>query len=154
MADLGQSNLGQSIFELLLCCVVVCSCCVLCVVPPEFHTTAKRTPNVHIRGSRLFKHHQNSTRRHPERDKKSENGVGEEKKTRNFGPHPSGPTHKAPPTPPLRGPVRGPDFQGPTFSGFGPRAAVNTARSVKQLSLFQHAGSRGSDQHKAFDKVF
>ena len=44
---------------------------------------------------RLQKHHQNSTRRHPEY-KKSENGGGRGKKERNFGPpklraHPSGP---------------------------------------------------------------
>ena len=36
------------------------------------------------------KHHQNSTRRHPERDKKSENGSGRRKKARNFGGPPYG----------------------------------------------------------------
>ena len=42
----------------------------------------ERTPDVHISGSRPFeKHHQNSTRRHPERDK---NERGGRKKERNF----------------------------------------------------------------------
>ena len=37
-----------------------------------------RTPNVQISGSRRFKHHQNSTRRHPKRQKE-QNGGGREK---------------------------------------------------------------------------
>ena len=55
-----------------------------------------RTQDVHIReGPGASKNHQNSTRRHPERDKKSENGCGRgKKKARNFGPPlPSGPHH-------------------------------------------------------------
>ena len=56
------------------------------------------SPNVHISGLPRFKHHQISTRRHPERDKKSENG----KKNEILGPPPFG----APPfgAPPLRAP--------------------------------------------------
>ena len=57
-----------------------------------------RTPNVHIYfRSRRFKHHQNFTRRHPERHKKSEMVAGEGKKSAKFWashpslPHPSGP---------------------------------------------------------------
>ena len=42
------------------------------------------TPNVHILGSQCFKHHPNSTRRHPEKDKKSENGAGERQKRAKF----------------------------------------------------------------------
>ena len=66
--------------------------------PPGFSHDNPRTPNVHIRVSqRLQKHHQNSTRRHPERHKKSEMRAGEEKKSAEFWashpstPHPSGP---------------------------------------------------------------
>ena len=62
-----------------------------------------RTPNVRISVPRRFKHHQNSTRRHPERHKKSEMVAGEgKKKARNFGPstlpgpRPSGPPPFAP----------------------------------------------------------
>ena len=47
------------------------------------------------------KHHQKTTRRHPERHKKSEMVAGEEKKARNFGP-PS---------------IRGPTLRGPTLRG-------------------------------------
>ena len=56
--------------------------------------------------------HQNSTRRHPERQK--ERKGGRVKKARNFGlPTLRGPT--------LRGPrLRGPALRGPTFSRFGP----------------------------------
>ena len=72
--------------------------------PPGLHTTA---PNVHVSGPQRFKHHQNSTRRHPERDKKSENGQEREKSAKFWpptllptpfrahtlrGPHPSGRT--------------------------------------------------------------
>ena len=68
--------------------------------PPAPLHDNPRTPNVHISGPRRFKHHQNSTRRHPLRHKKSEMVAGGEKKKRNFGPptlrgrpwpHPSGP---------------------------------------------------------------
>ena len=45
------------------------------------------SPNVHIRGSRRFKHHQNSTRRHPERDKKERTW---RKKREILGPSPFG----------------------------------------------------------------
>ena len=59
-----------------------------------------------FQGPGLQRHHQNSTRRHPERDKKSENGTGEGKKKKReiLGLPPFG----APP------------FWAPTFSRFGP----------------------------------
>ena len=49
--------------------------------PPGFHTTARETKRAHFRAPALQKHHQNSTRRHPERHKKSEfcGGRGEKK---------------------------------------------------------------------------
>ena len=57
-----------------------------------------RTPNVHIRGSRRFTHHQNSTKRPPEREKK--------KRKWDFGP----PTLRGPtlPGPPFRAHPSGP----------------------------------------------
>ena len=48
-----------------------------------------RTPNVHIGGSRRFKHHQNSTKRHPERQKER-NGGGRRKKKREILGGPAG----------------------------------------------------------------
>ena len=53
----------------------------------------------HLRVPALQKHHQNSTRRPPEKERKNENGCGKGKNKRNFGP------------PTLRGPaLRGPPF--------------------------------------------
>ena len=51
-----------------------------------------RAPNVHIASPGAY---QNSTRRHPERDRKSKNGGGRGKKksAKILGPHPSGPHH-------------------------------------------------------------
>ena len=47
----------------------------------------KPQPNVHISGSRRFKHHQNSTKRPPrEREERKKTVAGEGKKARNFGP--------------------------------------------------------------------
>ena len=72
-----------------------------------FGLSGCRSPRT-IRGSRRFKHHQNSMRRHPERDKKSERGAGEGKKKREIlGPLPSG--HL----------FRGCDFRAPLFLGLG-----------------------------------
>ena len=54
--------------------------------------------NVHIRGSRRFKHHQNSTKTLREREKKNKNEGGRGKKSEKFrGPHPSGPPPFNPP---------------------------------------------------------
>ena len=84
---------GVVLLCVVLLCVVVlvlCCCCVtllnVCVKAAGVSHDSPRTPNVHISGSRCFKHHQNSTRRHPERDRKNENGSGRGKKARNFGP--------------------------------------------------------------------
>ena len=51
-----------------------------------------RTPSVHISGPRRFKHHHNSTRRHPERHRKSKT-VGRKRKRKRAlrGPTPAGP---------------------------------------------------------------
>ena len=62
-----------------------------------------RTPNVHIWAPHRFKHHQNSTRRHPERKEKNEFCGGTRKKSAKFW-----------------APIRGPTLRGPTFSRFGP----------------------------------
>ena len=67
-------------------------------------TRQPRTPNVHISGPWRFKHHQNSTKGPPERDKHSENGGGRRKKKCEFGP-----SH------PLRPTLRGPTLQSPTL---------------------------------------
>ena len=52
--------------------------------PPGLHTKT-RTPSAHIRGLRRFKHHQNSTRRHPEREERMKFPVGERQKERTWG---------------------------------------------------------------------
>ena len=74
----------------------------------------------HILRTSLRKHHQNSTRRHPERDRKSKNGSGgREKKREILGSPPFGaPPFGAPPfrAPPFGAPPFGPDF----FLGLGP----------------------------------
>ena len=94
--------------------------------PPGLHTTAQEPKQAHFTSPAVQKHHQNSTRRHPERHKKSEMVAGEGKKSANFlaptisgrppfrSPHPSGPktlrrppgdppSSLKPPTPPGRG---------------------------------------------------
>ena len=66
--------------------------------PPEFHTTARELQTCAFKGTGLQKHHQNSTRRHPEREKKSENGSGRGKKKREIlgGPAEGGPAEGGP----------------------------------------------------------
>ena len=102
--------------------------------PPGLAHDSPRTPNVHISGPRRFKHHQNSTRKPPEREEKNEfcGGTGKNK-ARNFGPptlrpptvrtpHPSGAPLFLGWAPPPFGPptLRAPTLRGPTFSGLGP----------------------------------
>ena len=93
-----------------------------------------RTPNVHISAPRRFKHHQNSTGRHPERRKKSEMVAGEGKNKRYFGP----PTL---PGPTLRGPtffwVWRPHPSKPHFSGFG-GPTLRGPEVVVLLCFFSH----------------
>ena len=70
-------------------------------VMEDFGQTYFGQPNVHISGPLRFKHHQNSTRRHPERHNESETVAGKGRKSAKFwapqhlgfpsGPHPSGP---------------------------------------------------------------
>ena len=76
-----------------------------------------KTPNVHISGSRRFKHHKKIHERTSKRERKK-NMEGEGKKERNFGP----PTLRGPTLSPPFGtpPLRGPTLPGPIFSGFGP----------------------------------
>ena len=65
----------------------------------------QRTPNAHIWASRCFKHHQNSTRKPPEREERMKFPAGESKKSAIFrashpsGPHPLGPPPLLTPTP-------------------------------------------------------
>ena len=78
--------------------------------------------------ARRFKHHQNSTNRHPDRHKKERNGGGRGKKSAKFwaphpwGPHRSGPHPSGPPpfgAPTIRGPtLRGSSLRGPFFLGW------------------------------------
>ena len=113
--DFGQTDFGQTEFD--LCCVFVCVCvclcvfvcvcvcvcvclcvfvCVLCIVGVGF------TERAHLSAPGIQKHHQNSTRRDPEREEKNEFCGGRGKKKREilgsppfgpppFGPHPSNP---------------------------------------------------------------
>ena len=55
-------------------------------LPPGLHMRARELQTCTFQGPGASKQHQYSTRRPPERDKKSENGGGEKKR----GPHPSG----------------------------------------------------------------
>ena len=90
------------------CCVVVCAA--------RASHDSPRTPNVHILGTNASKHHQNSTRRHPERGKKKRKWRGGRGNKRKFLCSPPfgaqlflgvGPT--------LRGPtLRFPSLWGPT----------------------------------------
>ena len=109
--------------------------------PPGLAHDSPRTPNVHISGPLRFKHHQNSTRRPPERHRNSETVAGKGRKSAKFwapnpsGPHPSGPhPFGAPPfwAPPFGAPLflglgppthRGPTLRGPTLSGPHPFGA-------------------------------
>ena len=59
------------------------------------HTTIRELQTRTLKGSGLQNRHQNSTRRHPERHKKSEMVAGEGKKERNFG-GPAGPVEGGP----------------------------------------------------------
>ena len=80
--------------------------------PPGLAHDSPRTPNgAHFRAPALQKHHQNSTRRPPERHKKSETVAGKGRKSAKFW---------APP--PFRGPhpFETTPFRGPHFSRFGP----------------------------------
>ena len=77
------------------------------------HTTARELQTCTFEGPGLQKHHQNSTRRHPETNKKSENGSGRGKKREILGPPPFG-------APPFGAALRGPSLRGFLFSGFGP----------------------------------
>ena len=81
--------------------------------PPGLAHDSPRTPNVHISGPLRFKHHQNSTRRHPETH--NENGGRKGKKKREMlGPPPFG-------APPFGAPPFGaPPFGAPLFLGSGP----------------------------------
>ena len=87
--------------------------------PPGLHATTRELQTCTFESPGLRKHHQNSTRRHPERDKKNENRAGEAKKRAKFwAPHPSGPC-------PSGRTLRGPQFGAPKFRarfslGLGP----------------------------------
>ena len=91
-----------------------------------------RTPNVHIEGSRRFKHHQNSTRRPPEREREKERKWGREREKKReilgnpppSGPHPSSP-HAA-----------GPDPSGPHSSSLHPSAPLPSSGGPPGLHFF------------------
>ena len=85
--------------------------------PPGFHTTAREPKRAHLSAWR-FKHHQNSTRRPPEREEKNEfcGGTGRKKReilgTPPFGPPPFG-AHFFWVAPTLRTPTLRTHFLGP-----------------------------------------
>ena len=95
--------------------------CTGCCVKPRrlwgrrgFTRQPKNSKRAHLRAPALQKHHQNSTRRHPERHKKNKIVAGEGKKAPNVGPS----TFGAPPfgAPTLQGPtLRVPPFGVPPF---------------------------------------
>ena len=103
--------------------------------PPGFHTTARELQTCTFEGTGLQKHHQNSTRRPPERDREKERKWERKRKKKKreilglppSGPHPSSPhaagPHPAGPNPCPRpfGPplLRAPPF-GPHPSSGGP----------------------------------
>ena len=95
------------------------------------HTTARELQTCTFQGTCASKHHQNSTRRPPERHRNSETEAGKGRKSAKFwASHPSGPHPFG--APPFRGPTlsgphpfgappfRGPTLRGSTFSRFGP----------------------------------
>ena len=90
---------------------------------------------MHISGPRRFKNTQKSTRRHPERGKKSEMVAGEGKKSAKFwaphpsGPHPSGP-HPSGPHP------SGPDFFWVWAPPSGPHHDTHTQIQMLGLASF------------------
>ena len=61
--------------------------------PPGFHTTARELQTCTSEIPGLQKHHQNSTRRPTEREKKRENGRGKEQREILGGPAEGGPAH-------------------------------------------------------------
>ena len=78
--------------------------------PPGLAHDSPRTQTCTFQGTCASKHHQNSTRRPPERHRNSETVAGKGRKRAKFwAPHPSGPT--------LRGPH---PFGAPLFLGLGP----------------------------------
>ena len=136
-ADFGQSNFGQSLF---LCCCGWFWCgnvwffpqmCTFglsdCRVkprrphqtrPPGLAHDSRRTPL----SAMALQHHQNSTKRPPEREKERKWRQEKEKKREILGPHRSEPTVRSPTLrgPTLRGPhffwVCPPPFEGPTMT--------------------------------------
>ena len=89
-----------------------------------FTRQPENSKRAHLRVPALQKHHQISTRRPPEREKKSENGAGEGKKSAKFwAPRLRAPTLRAPTLrcPTLRAPtLRTPTLGALTFSRSGP----------------------------------
>ena len=88
--------------------------------PPGFHTTARELQTcMHISGPGASKHHQNSTRRHPERHK-SENGGGRGKKKREIlG------------LPPFQASPSGPHFSGRGLKGVSPPLCGGIGQKTK-----------------------
>ena len=102
-----------------------CLCCFALILgPPGFHTTAREPKRAHLR-SWSSKHHQNSTRRPPEREEKNEFCGGRGEKSAKFWPstlrglHPSGPTlrglHPSGPPPFLAPTLLAPTLLAPTL---------------------------------------
>ena len=78
-----------------------------------------------------FKHHQNSTRRPPEREERMKFPAGEKKKKREIlGPHPSAPHPSGPPT------LRAPNPSGPHPSG-PPTLRAPTKNKIGQIRFGQ-----------------
>ena len=145
MADFGQTDFGQTEFDLCLCvfvCVCVCLC-VLCGVGVGtvsvasgllgLHTTTREPKRAHLRVP-AFKNTTKIPREESQRGKKRTNFVaGEEKKKREIlGPPPFGPPPFAPPLFLGLGPHPSPPSH-PAFSGFGPLACTKTKQFKKTI---------------------
>ena len=102
LTDFGQTDFGQ-LFNRLW---------------PGVSHDSQRAQTCTFERPGASKHHQNSTRRPPERHRNSETVAGKGRKSAKFwAPHPSGP-HLPFAAPPFRGPtLRGPTLRDPTLLG-------------------------------------
>ena len=109
--------------------------------PPGLHMTARELQTRTFEGSGASKQQQNSTRRHPERHRKSKNGTGEWKNAKFWVPTVLGPALRSPA---LRGPtLRGPDFSWVWAPPFGPH---NTTQHHTQHHTQQHNTTHNNTQ--------
>ena len=112
------------------------------VGPPGFHTTVREPKRAHLRVPVFKKHHQNSTRRHPEREEKNEfcGGRGKKKSEILGGPGEGGPGKGGP----GKG---GPGKGGPGKGGPGKAGPGGTEHDQTKTLKPPH-GNRETNTHK------